>query len=114
MIKNKGGPVLWAGNGPGWKEAMSMSEVRRVMRRHEMTEQVEADTGRGVVGPRNDLADLPALLSVPRAAAILGLSRASAYRFAAAGDLPCRRLGGRLFVVTSRLEAFLSGADVRE
>jgi hypothetical protein len=100
------------GIGPGWKEEMSMSEVRRAMRRHE-TQPVEADSGRGV-GPRNDLADLPALLSVPRAAAILGLSRASAYRFAAAGDLPCRRLGGRLFVVTSRLEAFLSGTDIRE
>jgi hypothetical protein len=57
---------------------------------------------------------LPALLSVPRAAAILGLSRASAYRFAAAGELPCRRIGGRLFIVTSRLESFLNGTDLSE
>lgn len=56
-----------------------------------------------------DLSGLPALISVPRAAAILGLSRASAYRFAAAGHLPARRLGGRLFIVTARLQAFLDG-----
>lgn len=36
---------------------------------------------------------LPALLSVPRAAQILGVSRASAYRYAASGDLPAKRLG---------------------
>jgi predicted DNA-binding transcriptional regulator AlpA len=52
---------------------------------------------------------LPALISVPKAAELLGLSRASAYRFAAAGDLPTRHLGGRVFVVTSRLEAFVNG-----
>lgn len=69
-----------------------------------MSQPVSVDT-------RRDLAELPALLSVPRAAAILGLSRASAYRFAAAGELPCRRLGGRLFIVTSLLESFLSGSD---
>ena len=61
---------------------------------------------------QRDLTDLPALLSVPRAAAILGLSPASAYRFAAAGEQPCRRLGARLFIVTSLLDAFLSGSDV--
>ena len=58
-----------------------------------------------------DLSELPALISVPRAATILGLSRASAYRFAAAGHLPARRLGGRLFIVTGRLQAFLDGTD---
>ena len=58
-----------------------------------------------------DLSELPALISVPRAAAILGLSRASAYRFAAAGHLPARRLGGRLFIVTARLQAFLDGTE---
>ena len=52
---------------------------------------------------------LPALISVPKAAELLGLSRASAYRFAAAGDLPARHLGGRVFVVTSQLEAFVNG-----
>lgn len=54
-----------------------------------------------------DFETLPALLSVPRAAKMLGLSRASAYRYAADGDLPTRRLGGRVFVVTAHLRAFL-------
>lgn len=49
------------------------------------------------------------LISVPKAAQILGLSRASAYRFAASGDLPTRRLGGRVYVVTSRLVSFING-----
>ena len=62
-------------------------------------------------GTTTDLSELPALMSVPRAAAILGLSRASAYRFAAAGHLPARRLGGRLFIVTGRLQVFLDGTD---
>ena len=52
---------------------------------------------------RQTVEQLPALLTVPRAAELLGISRASAYRYAAAGDLPVRRLGGRVYVVTSRL-----------
>ena len=70
--------------------------------------QPDADLGAKSVA---DLSELPALISVPRAATILGLSRASAYRFAAAGHLPARRLGGRLFIVTGRLQAFLDGTD---
>ena len=57
----------------------------------------------------SDFETLPALISVPKAAQILGLSRASAYRFAASGDLPTRRLGGRIYVVTSRLATFIKG-----
>jgi hypothetical protein len=57
------------------------------------------------------LADLPPLLPVPMAAAILGFSRASAYRYAARGDLPVRHLGGRVFVVTARLRQLIEGAD---
>ena len=55
------------------------------------------------------LADLPALLSVPKAAEVLGISRASAYRYAAAGDLPARRLGGRVYIVTARLMDIING-----
>ena len=55
-----------------------------------------------------DFEELPVLISVPKAAQILGLSRASAYRFAASGDLPTRRLGGRVYIVTSRLVAFIN------
>jgi excisionase family DNA binding protein len=47
--------------------------------------------------------DLPMLLAVPRAAKILGISRAAAYRLAASGELPVRRLGGRIYVITARL-----------
>lgn len=54
-------------------------------------------------------ADLPPLLPVPRAAEILGISRASAYRYAAAGDLPTHRLGGRVYIVTARLMDIIEG-----
>lgn len=57
-----------------------------------------------------DFDALPALISVPKAASLLGLSRSSAYRFAATGDLPIRRLGGRVYVVTAHLQAWLDGA----
>ena len=33
---------------------------------------------------------LPLLIPVPRAAKLLGISRAAAYRFASAGDLPTK------------------------
>lgn len=56
-----------------------------------------------------DVDGLPALISVPKAAQLLGLSRASAYRFAASGELPTRRLGGRVYVITSKLLAFING-----
>ncbi len=57
---------------------------------------------------RQSLDDLPALISVPKAAAILGLTRATAYRYAAAGELPTRRFGGRrVYVVTARLRALI-------
>jgi predicted DNA-binding transcriptional regulator AlpA len=56
-----------------------------------------------------DLGSLPALLTVPRAAKILGLSRASAYRYAASGELPIKRLGGRVYVVTARIRDLLTG-----
>jgi predicted DNA-binding transcriptional regulator AlpA len=51
--------------------------------------------------------DLPALLTIPRAAALLGLSRASAYRYAAAGELPVKRLGGRVYVITAKIRSLL-------
>ena len=57
----------------------------------------------------SDFETLPALISVPKAAQILGLSRASAYRFAASGDLPTRRLGARVYIVTSQLAASING-----
>jgi predicted DNA-binding transcriptional regulator AlpA len=52
---------------------------------------------------------LPVLISVPRAAHLLGLSRATAYRLAATDVLPVRRLAGRVYVITGRLAAFVEG-----
>jgi predicted DNA-binding transcriptional regulator AlpA len=56
---------------------------------------------------RDRLADLPLLIPVPQAAELLGISRASAYRHANAGTLPCKRLGRRLYVITARLRDFI-------
>ncbi len=56
----------------------------------------------------NVFSDLPLLLPVPRAAQLLGISRQSAYRLAASGELPVRRLGGRLYVVTEGLRKLAS------
>ena len=52
--------------------------------------------------------DLPLLLAVPRAAALLGISRAAAYRLVASGELPVRRLGGRVYVVTAGLQQLVA------
>ncbi len=47
--------------------------------------------------------ELPPTISVEQAAAVLGISRRSAYRAAAIGELPTLRLGRRLLVPTARL-----------
>ena len=56
----------------------------------------------------NMLNELPILLAAPRAAQLLGISRAAAYRLAASGELPIRRLGGRVYVVTAGLRQLAS------
>jgi excisionase family DNA binding protein len=56
----------------------------------------------------NPFKGLPLLLSVPRAAELLGISRAAAYRLVNSGELPVRRLGGRVYVVTSGLRELAS------
>jgi Helix-turn-helix domain len=55
--------------------------------------------------------ELPALIPVPKAAEILGLSRASAYRYAASGDLPVKRLGGRVYIITALIRPLLDGTE---
>jgi predicted DNA-binding transcriptional regulator AlpA len=52
-------------------------------------------------------AGLPLLIPVPRAAKLIGISRAAAYRFASAGDLPTKRLGRRVYVVSAKLREFI-------
>jgi hypothetical protein len=39
---------------------------------------------------------------------LLGISRGAAYRLAASGDLPVRRLGSRVYVVTAGLRELAS------
>ena len=64
--------------------------------------------GERLTVPANDpFAGLPLLIAVPEAAKLLGISRAAAYRFASAGDLPIKRLGRRVYVVTARLREFI-------
>ena len=62
--------------------------------------------------PADDPFDgLPLLIPVPRAAKLLGISRAAAYRFASAGDLPTKRLGRRIYVVSAKLREFIETED---
>jgi predicted DNA-binding transcriptional regulator AlpA len=56
---------------------------------------------------RDPFASLPLLIPVPRAAELLGISRAAAYRFARSGDLPTKRLGRRIYVIAARLREFI-------
>lgn len=65
----------------------------------------QADTPR-CANPRSDVinaSELPPALTVERAAELLGISRRSAYRAAAAGQLPSLRLGRRLLIPTGQL-----------
>jgi Helix-turn-helix domain len=65
-----------------------------------------------VNGERISFDDLPALIPVPIAGEILGLTRATAYRYAAIGGLPTRRFGGRrLYVVKAKLREILERGD---
>ena len=56
------------------------------------------------------LEELPLLIPIPLAAELLGISRSAAYRCAASGDLPTAHLGGRVYVVTARLQCLLESA----
>ncbi len=68
---------------------------------HSYHRVIEHEKGR--MGRTNDVGQLPALLTIPRAAEILGFSRASAYRYAASGELPTKRFGGRVYVITAQI-----------
>ncbi len=63
------------------------------------------------------LGDFPATISVERAGEILGVSRRSAYRAVARGQIPTIRLGRRLQVPTAALLRLLGierAVDVRD
>lgn len=55
----------------------------------------------------NVLDDQPLLLSVPKAAKILGIGRSTAYRLVKAGVLKVVRLGRRIWVITASLRKLL-------
>ena len=61
-----------------------------------------------IILENNVFSELPLLLAVPRAAQLLGISRAAAYRLVASGELPVRRLGGRVYVVTAGLRELMA------
>jgi len=57
--------------------------------------------------PDDPFAGLPLLIPVPEAAKLIGISRASAYRLASTSDLPVKRLGRRIYVVSAKLREFI-------
>jgi excisionase family DNA binding protein len=65
----------------------------------------------GEGGAGDPFAGLPLLIPVPQAAKLLGISRAAAYRFASAGDLPIKRLGRRVYIVSAKLRKFIETED---
>ena len=56
-----------------------------------------------------DISSLPVFISVKQAAVLLGFSRATAYRMAENNVLPVRRIGGRIYIETAELQAFIDG-----
>lgn len=62
----------------------------------------------------NPLEGLPPLIRVSQAAKILGISRSAAYRFVDNGELPTRKLGGRIYVVTALLHELITESDQSE
>jgi predicted DNA-binding transcriptional regulator AlpA len=59
------------------------------------------------VSADDPFAGLPLLIPVPQAAKLIGISRAAAYRFASAGELPTKKLGRRVYVVSAKLRDFI-------
>jgi excisionase family DNA binding protein len=54
-----------------------------------------------------DLTAMPATMTIPEAARLLGISRSAAYRAVARGEIPTIRIGRRLLVPTAKLYAML-------
>lgn len=61
-----------------------------------------------------DISALPVFISVKQAAVLLGFSRATAYRMADAEELPVRRIGGRIYVVSADLPEFINQIGLSE
>ena len=56
------------------------------------------------VFPTANIRKLPPLIPLPEAAELLGIPRASAYRYAQAGTLPVKRFGRQVYVITAKLQ----------
>lgn len=69
----------------------------------------EADTQEHT-GDDGELAGLPLLLPIPRAANLLGISRSLAYRCAKTGALPTTSFGGRTYINTAKLRELLDAS----
>jgi excisionase family DNA binding protein len=57
-----------------------------------------------------DFEGLPVLITVPTAARLLGISRASAYRYVELGIIPSKRMGGRIYVLRDQLRELIEAA----
>ncbi len=54
-----------------------------------------------------DMTAMPATMTIPEAAELLGISRSAAYRAVTRGEIPTIRIGRRLLVPTAKLYAML-------
>jgi excisionase family DNA binding protein len=54
-----------------------------------------------------DLTTMPATMTIPEAAELLGISRSAAYRAVARGEIPTIRIGRRLLVPTAKVYQLL-------
>lgn len=63
---------------------------------------------------RSEFDGLPVFITVPHAARLLGLTRTSAYRLAANGELPSQRLGGRVYIIVQQLRTMVGQLDGTE
>jgi len=80
---------------------------------HSADDSDQSDRGR--IRPLgNRTSQLPLVLSVPQAAAILGISKDLAYDLTARGELPSLRFGRRVVVPTEPLLTLLNGALVSD
>jgi excisionase family DNA binding protein len=56
----------------------------------------------------------PAAISLEQAARLLGVTKRTTQRYAASGELPTVKIGGRRFVPMHRFQALLNGEHAKE
>src|SRR5712691_4312198 len=87
--------------------------IRQVWRREAPVRAPVVGLSRSCDQGRWALVDRPErmVLSVAEAAEMLGISRSLAYDLVARGELPARRLGGRIVVLLRPLQRLLDGGE---